>query len=385
MKADQIARDLKIDVPKAQEDYKKLIQQAAKRYMEETGINDEMRATIFAAKYFQPLVGTERQDPAKAYGRWLTAETAFNAALTQEKAKVALRPQTTPPTINQAPQQTLAGRPSNVNQVNQPTVVQPTVSPATTTAFSGQIENPKTSQFTTDTARSIMGKMAPDTAILNKNQINLAARTAPNLPLKEEAPIVIPEEKTATLAGQRAEEGESAGEFEQRMVQKFPEGIPASVQAEVNRRKNVKFGKNPPTGTRYQAMAGTLGEQGGWTPEMEKALMQTSTDYQLMTNKRLTDAQAQNARLRAMANRLKGAKMASDERLKIQSEKDKNDRNRASIQTQVAAINSRIAIANKDPFGQTNTDELKRASEELDNLQGVLSIMDDNRDRKSVV
>jgi hypothetical protein len=125
-------------------------------------------------------------------------------------------------------------------------------------------------------------------------------------------------------------------------------------------------------------MAGTLGEQGGWTPEMEKALMQTSTDYQLMTNKRLTDAQAQNARLRAMANRLKGAKMASDERLKIQSEKDKNDRNRASIQTQVAAINSRIAIANKDPFGQTNTDELKRASEELDNLQGVLSIMDDN-------
>lgn len=335
MRADEYARQLKVSIQDAKNDYRSLVKQATEKYMKEIGENDPVKATSFVVKYFQPLTGAENQDPSKAYGRWQTAENLFNDALQKEKVrKYQLR-------------YSGAG-----NIPREETTPQGLQGQRTT-----QVTPQPAPQFKEDVSQGIMEEV-----------------TAPYKgPVAAEKPATTP-----ALAGQKtALQGKSSQEMQDE-AERMGIAEQPDVKAMISRRKNLEFGQQPPTGPRYGAMAKTLGEYGGWTPEMEKTLMQTTTEYQEMTNKRLTDAQAQNARLKGMANKIKGRKVAADERLKIIAEKDKNDKNRASIQAQMNAISARLATAQKDVLGQVDVNAINRARRELENLQGLLYIMDDN-------
>ena len=343
IRADKIASQLKYDVSQAKDDYQKLIDQAKNLYKQETGETDEVKATAFVVKYFQPMIGSEYQDPVKAVTRWEAADPAFKAAIKQEKVKAFSQKSAS---------------------VAQPA---PTVQPTQPTTLAGQQAQPAPQQkpmFQNELMQKTFDEATrpkPDTGFTPQYSGNT---TPPPAPVVAPAPVT-------KLAGQTADEMQA--EAESKSIADDP-----NIQRQINTQRNREWGKKPPTGNRAQAMEGTLAGQGGWTPEQKTAMEARPTELQYMTNARLAKAQEENARIKGIANRLKGKKLASDERLDIMKEKDKNDKNRASVQTQIAAISARANLANKDFMGQIDPTALKKIDDDLQDLQGSLAVLDNN-------
>lgn len=85
MKAIDIAHKMKLDDTKAQQAHQLLLDQAKTEYKKATGIEDDVKATAFAAKYFPEKF--QGESAVEAVNRWEKADPMFKSALSTLKVE----------------------------------------------------------------------------------------------------------------------------------------------------------------------------------------------------------------------------------------------------------------------------------------------------------
>lgn len=272
--AAKLAAKLKLDDAQAQRAHEMLLDQAKTEYKKATGVDDDVKATAFAARYFQPKY--QNETAVEAVQRWDKADALFKKALETKSVELLQQKSAGTPAVPEQP-----GAEVNLAGQRAPSSVQ---SSFTTPATMRPIASPEAAR-----AARIAGTTQPTSMLTEGPLPGSELRTA------QAAPTPAQPAMPADPVTLRAEA--------ERM------GLSGNKEAEsiLNRVSNQNF--NMPEGTRAQAMTKQLQTQGGWTPEQKTALEAVPTDKDLMTNERLSKQEEQRNKLRAALAAMQEARL----------------------------------------------------------------------------
>jgi len=328
-----LAKKMKLDDTQAQQAHELLLDQAKTKYKKATGVDDEVKATAFAARYFPPKY--QNETAIEAVQRWEKADSLFKKALETKSVEILQQKSQGTPAVSEKP-----GEAVDLAARRAPTSVRtPSTSPVTMKPV-----------FSPENARSarLAGSSLP-TGMITGGEYPGDEPQGSQMPPTPAQPAMPADAVTLRAEAERM-------------------GLFGNKDAEsiLNRVSNQNF--NLPEGTRAAAMTKQLQTQGGWTPEQKTALEAVPTDKDLMTNERLSKQEEQRNRLRAALAAMQEARLK-------RSDLKKEDY--ALLDAQIKLLNTQIKASEamtktalgiptgKDILGQTTY----FTGEEADRLQ----------------
>lgn len=328
-KAKTDAKNYKLDEAKFSDAHQKILDELSKKYMEDTGETDPVKAMAFTSRFFPGKFKSE--EVSDALKRIYENIPKFDAAL--EEAKV-----------NKFHADTAANKP------------QPYQRPE------GQVEVPQ--------ARPTAAPGTPEFAQKPTSFDGVAGMQA--RALAEPPPSDI-------MTGP----AESAQEMQAR-ADRLNVGSDKSVVNKIQSTQNIETGQEYTGGqNKAQYIAGMAARgidvTGGAAKEIAGA---TPTEMQIQTDKTRRDIAAENQRLRAEYNRINkmrvnlyGQKLTADQRMDIIAEKRKNQDAKDDVEKQIADIQQKMA--DKDYFGNIDENSRNNLNEQVKQLKLSSAIYDE--------